>query len=97
MTAARTGWTRRRVLTLGLASAGAVAAGVAGAERGILPGKAVLDTLDGACSVRATAVTFAPLGFSNGATYRILAPGNRHYLVTVDPLTGRVSSRLADS
>ena len=45
----------------------------------------------------ALAVTFAPLGFSNGATYRILAPGNRHYLVTVDPLTGRVSSRLADS
>ena len=45
----------------------------------------------------ALAVTFAPLGFSNGATYRILAPGNRYYLVTVDPMTGRVSSRLADS
>ena len=45
----------------------------------------------------AGAVTFAPLGFSNGATFHIFAPGNRHYLVTVDPLTGRVSSRLADS
>lgn len=45
----------------------------------------------------ALAVTFAPLGFSNGASYRILAPGNRYYFVTVDPLTGRVSSRLADS
>ena len=45
----------------------------------------------------ALAVTFAPLGFSTGATFRILAPGNRYYLVTVDPLTGRVSSRPADS
>ena len=43
----------------------------------------------------AVAVTFAPLGFSNGATYRVFAPGNRLYLITVDPLTGRVSSRLA--
>jgi prepilin-type N-terminal cleavage/methylation domain-containing protein len=42
-------------------------------------------------------LTFEPLGFSSGATYRILAPGNRHYLISVDPLTGRVSSRLADS
>jgi len=46
---------------------------------------------------QALAVTFAPLGFSSGATYHILAPGNRRYLITVDPLTGRVSSRLADS
>lgn len=46
---------------------------------------------------QAHAVTFAPLGFSSGATFRILAPGNRHYVVTVDPLTGRVSSRPADS
>ena len=42
-------------------------------------------------------VQFAPLGFSTGGTFRILAPGNRYYLVTVDPLTGRVSSRLAES
>ena len=69
MTAARTGWTRRWVLTLGLASAGAVAAGVAGAERGILPGKTVLDTLDGACSVPGPAVTFAPLGPSSSGTF----------------------------
>ncbi len=45
----------------------------------------------------AAVVMFAPLGFSNGATFRILAPGNRHWVVTVDPLTGRVSSRPADS
>jgi hypothetical protein len=45
----------------------------------------------------ALAVTFEPQGFSSGGTFHILAPGNRHYLVTVEPLTGRVSSRLADS
>ena len=43
------------------------------------------------------AVTFAPLGYSTGGIFHILAPGDRHYLVVVDPLTGRVSSRLADS
>ena len=75
MTAARTGWTRRRVLTLGLASAGAVAAGVVGAERGILPGKAVLDTLDGACSVPGPAVAFAPLGPSSSGTFYEGRPG----------------------
>jgi type IV fimbrial biogenesis protein FimT len=42
-------------------------------------------------------VLFAPLGFSSGATYHILAPGNRRYVITVDPFTGRVSTRLGDS
>jgi enterochelin esterase-like enzyme len=49
--------TRRHVLRHTLASVGAVAvAGAVGAElvdRGVLPGKAVLDRLDGACSVPA--------------------------------------------
>jgi general secretion pathway protein H len=45
----------------------------------------------------ALSVTFAPLGFSNGATFRIVTPGNRRYLVTVDPMTGRVSSKPAES
>ena len=45
----------------------------------------------------ALAVYFAPLGFSSGATYHILASNNRRYIITVDPLTGRVSSRLEDS
>jgi prepilin-type N-terminal cleavage/methylation domain-containing protein len=45
----------------------------------------------------ALAVTFEPQGLSSGGTFRILAPGNRRYLVTVDPLTGRVASRVADS
>jgi hypothetical protein len=68
------GWTRRRVLTLGLAPAAAVAAAaLTGAElisRGILPGKGLLDALDGACSVPGPAVTFSPPGpSSSGAFY----------------------------
>jgi pimeloyl-ACP methyl ester carboxylesterase len=65
--------TRRRVLTLGLASAAAAAAaGVAGLElvsRGVLPGKSVLDTLDEACSVPAPALEFAPAGLSSSGTF----------------------------
>jgi enterochelin esterase-like enzyme len=66
-------WTRRRVLTLGLAPAAAlVAGGVTGLElvsRGILPGKAMLDTLDGACSVPSPAATFASPGPSSSGTF----------------------------
>jgi Tfp pilus assembly protein FimT len=42
-------------------------------------------------------VRFQPQGLSSGGKFYILAPGERRYLVTVDPLTGRVASRLADS
>ena len=45
----------------------------------------------------ATTVRFHPQGLSSGGTFHILAPGDRHYVVTVDPFTGRVSSRLAES
>jgi prepilin-type N-terminal cleavage/methylation domain-containing protein len=44
----------------------------------------------------AKTVTFQPQGLSSGGTFRILAPGNRRYVVTVDAFTGRVSVRLAD-
>jgi S-formylglutathione hydrolase FrmB len=62
------------MLTLGLAPAAAVAAaGVTGLElisRGILPGQAMLDTLDGTCSVPRPAGMFAPSGpSSSGAFY----------------------------
>jgi pimeloyl-ACP methyl ester carboxylesterase len=62
------------MLTLGLAPVAALAAaGITGLElisRGILPGKAMLETLDGACSVPSPAVTFAPSGpSSSGAFY----------------------------
>jgi general secretion pathway protein H len=45
----------------------------------------------------ARTVRFEPEGLSSGATYYILAPGDRRYVVRVDPLTGRISSRVADS
>ena len=67
------GWTRRRVLTLGLAPAAAlVAGGVTGLElisRGILPGKTMLDTLDGACSVPGPALEFSPPGPASSGTF----------------------------
>ncbi len=75
----RLGWTRRRALTLGLGSAAALAAGgVTGLElisRGMLPGKAVLDTLDGACSVPVPAVTFASPGPSASRAFYSAARG----------------------
>jgi enterochelin esterase-like enzyme len=73
-----TGWTRRRVLTLGLVPAAVAAAGVTGLElisRGLLPGKEVLDTLDGACSVAGPAVTFSPSGPSSSRTFYSAARG----------------------
>ena len=45
----------------------------------------------------ARSVRFQPQGLSSGGRFYLLAPGDRRYLVTVDPLTGRVTSRLADS
>jgi pimeloyl-ACP methyl ester carboxylesterase len=68
------GWSRRKVLALGLGGAAAVAAGaVTGIElvsRGVLPGKAMLDRIDGACSVPAPPLEYSPLGPSfSGAFY----------------------------
>jgi enterochelin esterase-like enzyme len=52
---ARDGWTRRRLLAVGLGGlAGFAAAGAAGVElvaHGVLPGKGILEQLDGACAV----------------------------------------------
>jgi prepilin-type N-terminal cleavage/methylation domain-containing protein len=45
----------------------------------------------------ATGVTFQPQGLSTGALFRILAPGNRQYVVAVDALTGRVTYRPLES
>jgi general secretion pathway protein H len=43
----------------------------------------------------ALTVRFLPQGLSTGGTFRIEAPGRRVYLITVDPLTGRVVNRRA--
>ncbi len=45
----------------------------------------------------ATSIVFHPQGLSSGGLFRIWAPGQRQYLVTVDALTGRVSYRPAES
>jgi enterochelin esterase-like enzyme len=67
------GWTRRRVLTLGLAPAAVLACAAAGGaelvSRGVLPGRALLDDVDGACSVPEPPLTFAPPGPSVDGTF----------------------------
>jgi len=68
----RTGWTRRRVLTLALAPALLAGAGAAGLElvsRGVVPGRTLLDKLDGACSVPAPPLAFSAPGPSFSGTF----------------------------
>lgn len=66
-------WTRRRVLTLGFAPVGVLAcAAIGGAElvsRGVLPGRTLLDELDGACSVAAPPLAFGSPGPSADGTF----------------------------
>jgi enterochelin esterase-like enzyme len=66
-------WTRRRVLTLGLAPAAVLACAAAGGTelvaRGVLPGRSLLDELDGACSVPEPPLAFSPLGPSIDGTF----------------------------
>jgi prepilin-type N-terminal cleavage/methylation domain-containing protein len=45
----------------------------------------------------ARTVTFEPQGVSSGGTFYLLAPGNRRYVVTIDPVTGRVTTRYTAS
>jgi general secretion pathway protein H len=40
-------------------------------------------------------LTFVPHGMSSGARFTIEAPGPRAYVITVDPLTGRVTTQRA--
>jgi prepilin-type N-terminal cleavage/methylation domain-containing protein len=41
-------------------------------------------------------VTFSPDGLSSGGRFRVEAPGPRVYVVTVDPITGRVVTRRSE-
>jgi enterochelin esterase-like enzyme len=70
---AQAGWSRRRILKVGVGGVAAVVvAGAAGAElvaHGVLPGKQRLDQLDGACSVAATSLTSAATGPSKSGTF----------------------------
>ncbi len=42
-------------------------------------------------------ITFLPQGPSSGGRFRIEAPGPRVYVITVDVLTGRVTTQRSDS
>ena len=42
-------------------------------------------------------ITFMPQGNSSGGSFRIEATGPRAYVITVDPLTGRVTTKRVDS
>lgn len=42
-------------------------------------------------------VTFSPEGLSSGGRFRVEAPGPRVFVVTVDPITGRVVTGQAES
>jgi S-formylglutathione hydrolase FrmB len=69
----RAGWSRRRVLTVGLGSlAGLAVAATVGVElvsHGVVPGKDVLDQLDGACSVAAPPLRFSATGVSRSGSF----------------------------
>lgn len=45
----------------------------------------------------AATVRFLPQGVSSGGRFRIEAAGRRSYVITVDPLTGRVTNRRTDA
>jgi len=66
-------WGRRQVLALGLGGAATLlAAGVTGVElvsHGVLPGKYLLDELDGTCSVPVPPLEFSSLGTSFSGTF----------------------------
>jgi len=84
------GWGRRRVLALGLGGGAAlIAGGATGVElvsHGVLPGKAVLDQFDGACSVAAPPLAYAPLGTSfSGAFYSRARSRSVGYTIAYPP------------
>jgi pimeloyl-ACP methyl ester carboxylesterase len=66
-------WSRRRVLSVGLGSlAGLAAAATVGVElvsHGVVPGKDLLDQLDGACSVAAPPLRFRATGVSRSGSF----------------------------
>jgi len=84
------GWDRRRVLALGVGGAAAVIAGsVTGVElvsRGVLPGKSVLDRVDGACSVPVPPLEYSPPGPSlSGVFYSRSRRRNVGYTIAYPP------------
>jgi len=83
-------WSRRRVLTFGLAPVAVLACAAAGGaelvSRGVLPGRTLLQELDGACSVPAPPLAFSPLGPSvDGAFYSAARRRTVGYTIAYPP------------
>jgi pimeloyl-ACP methyl ester carboxylesterase len=83
-------WTRRQVLTVGLGGAVAVlAAGAGGLElvsHGVLPGKGLLDEVDGACSVSSPKPSYSALGQSmSGSFYSRARHRDVGYTIALPP------------
>jgi prepilin-type N-terminal cleavage/methylation domain-containing protein len=83
--------------------AGAIVMVSVGGTAGARSGATVLATRRLAARVRIEAdpplrrtVTFTPQGLSSGGRFRVGLPGPRVYVVTVDPITGRVVTRQAE-
>ena len=66
-------------------------------EAGALRSRAVSPRLRIVADPPPPRVTFFPHGTSSGARFAIAAHGSRPYLIAVDALTGRVSTRRAGS
>ena len=71
-------------------------AGQAG-EAGVRATRAVSPLLRIAAGAPPLHVTFLPHGMSTGARFAIATPGPRTYVITVDALTGRVSTERTGS
>jgi len=88
---------RRRLLGAGIGAAALVGAGAGGLElvvRGVLPGKQVLDRLDGACSVPAPPLDFAAAGPALSGTFYSAARRCRVGYTIAYPPGHRPGSRL---
>ncbi|MGH7368918.1 MAG: GspH/FimT family protein [Candidatus Rokuibacteriota bacterium] len=66
-------------------------------EAGVRARRAVSPRLRIAAEPPPPRVTFLPHGMSSGARFIVAAPGPRAFVITVDALTGRVSTRRAAS
>jgi general secretion pathway protein H len=64
-------------------------------ETGVQASRAVSPLLRVASDPARPRLTFLPHGMSGGARFTIEAPGPRAYVITVDPLTGRVTTQRA--
>ena len=64
-------------------------------EAGVQASRVVSSVLRVASDPAMPRLTFLPHGMSSGARFTIEAPGPRVYVITVDPLTGRVTTQRA--